>query len=117
MLSKFLVILAVMAALTAGGRAGAVGAGGATPAPVASETPEISKGARLAATCVACHGTNGDTKGGTLPRLAGQSQQALSASLHAFKSGTRPSTIMTQIAKGYTDEQIELLATYFAAQK
>ncbi|TFW13322.1 cytochrome c [Duganella callida] len=120
MLSKFLVILAATAALTAGGRAGAVGAdgaGGATPAPVASATPEISKGARLAATCVACHGTNGDTKEGALPRLAGQSRQALSASLHAFKSGRRPSTIMTQIAKGYTDEQIELLAAYFAAQK
>ncbi len=83
----------------------------------AAAAPEISRGARLAATCVACHGTNGDTRGATLPRLAGQSQQALSASLHAFKTGARQSTIMTQIAKGYTDEQIELLAAYFAAQK
>ena len=76
-----------------------------------------SAGARLAANCVACHGTNGATKGDTLPPLAGQPQQALSAALHAFKSGARQSTIMTQIAKGYTDEQIELLSAYFAAQK
>jgi sulfide dehydrogenase cytochrome subunit len=62
-------------------------------------------------------GTGGDTKGQTLPPLSGQPQQALSASLHAFKTGARPSTIMAQIAKGYTDEQIELLAAYFAAQK
>jgi cytochrome c553 len=79
--------------------------------------PPIPPGARLAATCVACHGNNGDTKGSTLPPLAGQPQQALSASLHAFKTGKRESTIMSQIAKGYTDEQIEQLAAWFAAQK
>jgi cytochrome c553 len=78
---------------------------------------EPTTGARLAATCAACHGTAGNTQGSTLPRLAGQSQQTLSATLHAFKTGQRESTIMTQIAKGYTDEQLELLAAYFAAQK
>ena len=81
----------------------------------------ISPGARLAANCAACHGTNGDTKNApnfaSLPGLAGQPRENLAASLRAFKSGTRPSTIMTQIAKGYTDEQIELLAAFFAAQK
>jgi cytochrome c553 len=87
-------------------------AGAASAAPA-----EITPGARLAATCVACHGTNGGTKGSTLPALAGQPQQALSASLHAFKTGKRESTIMSQIAKGYTDEQIEQLAAWFAAQK
>lgn len=82
-----------------------------------AQATDISLGARLAATCAACHGTAGDTRGGILPRLAGQSQQSLSASLHAFKSGKRESTIMTQIAKGYTDEQIEQLAAWFATQK
>ncbi len=81
----------------------------------------ISPGARLAANCAACHGTNGDTKNAPnfamLPGLAGQPRENLAASLRAFKSGSRPSTIMTQIAKGYTDEQIELLATFFATQK
>lgn len=86
-------------------------------AAMADAAPTISAGARLAATCAACHGTNGDTHGGTLPRLAGQPHQALSASLHAFKTGQRASTIMTQIAKGYSDEQLDLLAAYFAAQK
>ncbi|SDH49537.1 MULTISPECIES: c-type cytochrome [unclassified Duganella] len=83
----------------------------------AAEPQLIPTAARLAATCAACHGTAGHTQGSTLPALAGQSQQALSASLHAFKTGKRDATIMTQIAKGYTDEQIELLAAYFAAQK
>ena len=89
----------------------------ATTAATAAAAPAISGSARLAATCAACHGTNGDTHGGTLPRLAGQSQQALSASLHAFKTGQRASTIMTQIARGYSDEQLDLLAAYFAEQK
>ncbi|MYM36607.1 c-type cytochrome [Duganella sp. FT94W] len=80
-------------------------------------SPTISPAMRLAATCAACHGTAGHTQGGTLPVLAGQSRQALAASLRDFKSGKRASTIMAQIAKGYSDEQIELLAAYFAAQK
>jgi cytochrome c553 len=34
-----------------------------------------------------------------------------------FKAGRTPSTIMTQLAKGYTDEQIDIAASFFAAQK
>ena len=33
-----------------------------------------------------------------------------------YKSGELPATIMHQIAKGYTDEQIKLVAAFFAAQ-
>jgi cytochrome c553 len=74
-------------------------------------------GQRLSATCAACHGANGAAVGGALPALAGQSKDALASSMKAFKAGTRPSTIMQQLAKGYTDEQIESIAAYFAAQK
>jgi cytochrome c553 len=73
-------------------------------------------GARLAATCTGCHGTNGRTVGDALPALAGQSKDALLASLAAFKSGARSATVMTQIAKGYSDEQLEHIAGFFAAQ-
>jgi cytochrome c553 len=34
----------------------------------------------------------------------------------AYKSGALAATVMHQIAKGYTDEQIRQLAAYFAAQ-
>jgi cytochrome c553 len=37
--------------------------------------------------------------------------------LSDFKSGAKPATIMHQIAKGYTDEQLDLIAAYFAVQK
>jgi cytochrome c553 len=74
-------------------------------------------GQRLAATCASCHGTNGAAAGGAVPGLAGQAQETLVSSMQAFKAGTRQATIMHQIAKGYTDEQIAAIATYLAAQK
>ena len=105
MLSKTILITAVTAAtLAASGAALADGAA-------------IPPAARLAATCAACHGTNGATQGGTLPPLAGLPQPVLSAALREFKAGKRQATIMTQIAKGYTDQQIDQLAAWFAAQK
>jgi sulfide dehydrogenase cytochrome subunit len=84
----------------------------AAPAGAADAVPA---GARLAATCTGCHGTNGATLGGAVPSLAGQPKQALLASLKAFKSGERPATVMTQLAKGYTDPQLEQLAEFFSA--
>lgn len=79
--------------------------------------PPVSAGERLAATCTACHGTRGNTVGTALPPLAGQPEATLLASLKAFKDGSRPATIMTQLAKGYTDEQLAQIAAWFAAQR
>ena len=72
----------------------------------------------LAATCANCHGTDGRTvTGSPIPPIAGMQRDYLVTQLQAFKAGTRPSTIMTQLAKGYSDAQIEQLATYFAGRK
>jgi sulfide dehydrogenase cytochrome subunit len=72
----------------------------------------------LAANCAQCHGTDGHAAPGSeLPLLAGMPREALLAQLQAFKTGTRPSTIMGQIAKGYSEAQLEQLAAWFAAQK
>ena len=70
----------------------------------------------LAATCANCHGTDGHSAGG-MERLAGESRDTLLRKLREFQSGDRPATIMHQISKGYTDEQLELIADYFAAQR
>jgi cytochrome c553 len=48
--------------------------------------------------------------------LAGVSAERLTTLLAAYKSGAQTGTIMQQIAKGYTDEQLRLIAAYFAAQ-
>ncbi|MDB5763273.1 MAG: cytochrome [Herminiimonas sp.] len=85
--------------------------------PAYAAEPNLT-GQRLSATCAACHGTNGmPAAGGALPGLAGQSKESLASSMKAFKAGTRQATVMQQLAKGYTDEQIESIAAYLAAQK
>ena len=71
----------------------------------------------LAATCTACHGTDGNSVGNVPPSLAGQNKDYLLLQLKDFKSGKRPATVMHQHAKGYTDEQLERIAAYFAAVK
>lgn len=71
---------------------------------------------RLAASCANCHGTNGVPAGGKIPRLAGQSKEAIVSKLQEFKAGTAQATIMHQLAKGYTDEQIVLMAEFFSQQ-
>ncbi len=72
----------------------------------------------LAATCANCHGTNGKAvEGSVVVTLAGVPRDYIVAQMLAFKSGARPATIMHQISKGYSDAQIEQVATYFAAQK
>jgi sulfide dehydrogenase cytochrome subunit len=49
--------------------------------------------------------------------LAGQSKDDLRNKMLEFKGGKRAATIMHQLAKGYSDEQIEQLAGYFSAIK
>jgi cytochrome c553 len=72
----------------------------------------------LAATCANCHGTLGKgVPNGSIPKLAGLTNEYFVEQMLAFKSGARPATIMHQLAKGYTDEQIRLLASYFASQQ
>jgi cytochrome c553 len=70
----------------------------------------------LAATCTGCHGTNGVSAGG-IPSIAGLEQARIVTLVQEFRDGKRPSTVMQQHAKGYTDEQIELIAAWFAARK
>ena len=72
----------------------------------------------LAATCANCHGTNGKVvDGSTVTSLAGLDKSYIVAQMAAFKTGTRPATVMHQITKGFNDAQIESLAGYFAVQK
>lgn len=69
-----------------------------------------------AAACASCHGTEGRAQPGMMA-LAGRGQDELLQQLLAFKNGQRPATIMNQLAKGYSDEQLAQIAAYFAAQK
>ena len=92
-----------------------LGAWNAGAQPIAS-SPAHTRA--LAASCAACHGTDGRAaEGSAVPGLAGVPKATLIAQMNAFKDGSRPATIMHQLSKGYTDEQINLLGDYFAAVK
>ena len=85
----------------------------AAPAALAQD---VNLARNLAATCANCHGTNGNARGDMKP-LAGVSADKIIAAIADYKSGNQPATIMHQISKGYSDEQIKLIAGFFAAQK
>jgi cytochrome subunit of sulfide dehydrogenase len=90
----------------------AASAAAQTPAPsVATSTNP----AYLAANCANCHGTQGNAVG-AMPSLAGLKAGYISEQMRAFRDGKRTGTIMHQLAKGYTDAQIDAMAGYFAAQ-
>ncbi len=79
-----------------------------------AQDPNLAR--NLAATCANCHGTNGNGRG-EMKALAGRPAAATVTLMAGYKNGSLPATIMHQIAKGYTDEQIKLVADYLAAQQ
>ncbi|WP_156391969.1 MULTISPECIES: c-type cytochrome [unclassified Roseateles] len=75
----------------------------------------MTKARSLAATCANCHGTNGRARGAVMAPLAGMKAEVMLETLADYRSGKRPGTVMPQIVKGYTPEQLRLVAAYFAA--
>ena len=63
-----------------------------------------------------CHGTDGNSAG-IIPSLAGRPAKELAETVKLFREGEKPATIMGQIAKGYTDAQIDAIAAYFSDQR
>ena len=75
-------------------------------------------GRNLAAACAICHGTQGKPPAGApVVALAGLPREHIASQMRAFRDGTRPATVMHQIAKGYNDQQIDAMAAWFAARK
>ncbi len=83
---------------------------------VAAHAAVDARSRNLAASCAACHGTNGHSVG-AMPVLAGMDKALFVNQMKDFKSGALPATVMHHHAKGYTDEEFERLADFFAAQK
>jgi cytochrome c553 len=81
---------------------------------VQAQTSDPTYARSLAATCFTCHGTDGRSVEGIPPSLAGQNRDYLLQQMREFRNGKRPATIMHQHALGYTDEQLALIAGYFA---
>lgn len=71
----------------------------------------------LSYTCAGCHGTNGASVGPASPSLAGMAETYIVEAMQGYKSGDREATIMTRIAKGYSDEDFAKMGKFFAAQE
>lgn len=69
--------------------------------------------AMLANPCAGCHGTDGASPG-VIPPLKGLPSEYIVSTMKAFKADQRKGTVMNRIAKGYTDEEIELIASTFS---
>ena len=90
------------------------------PPPPAFAAPNLGeKGVRaMAANCAMCHGTGGRAvDGSSVASLAGRPAADIVGLMNQFKAGTRPATIMHQIAKGYGDAEIAAMADYFSKQR
>jgi cytochrome c553 len=86
-------------------------------APSATDGAAALRTRSLAAQCAQCHGTDGRAlPGAELPGLAGLPASYLVEQMKAFRSGSRTSSVMQQLAKGFNDAQIDQLARYFASQ-
>lgn len=75
---------------------------------------EISRGAVMASTCFACHGTDGKSSG-NIPSIYGIPAESLIATMKAFREDLRAATVMNRHAKGYTDEEIVHIANYLSS--
>ncbi|MGM9426177.1 c-type cytochrome [Hydrogenophaga sp. MI9] len=84
-------------------------------ATAATATAEVAQVRVWAAACATCHGTDGRALDG-MPALAGRDRDELLHKLLDFKNGRQSATLMHQLSRGYTDEQLRDIATYFAGQ-
>jgi sulfide dehydrogenase cytochrome subunit len=103
------------AALVAG-----LAVGAAFSAFAADDKPKMMMGAdaaMLANTCAGCHGTGGNSMGPAAPSIAGLSPTYFNETMAGFASGEIPSTIMGRIAKGYTEDEIKAMSSFYSGKK
>jgi cytochrome c553 len=87
----------------------------AAATPLRAQTAAANSIRYVAANCANCHGTLGRSSG-AMPSLAGLQKPYFLEQMRLFREGKRAATVMHQIAKGYSEEQIEALADFFARQ-
>ena len=69
-----------------------------------------------AASCSGCHSPRA-TATSPVARLNGRDAGELYAAMAAFRDGSRPATVMTRIAKGFSDDELHAITAWLAAQK
>ena len=78
---------------------------------------DATAGESKSATCVACHGVDGNSTNPEWPNLAGQHADYLSKQLADYKQGeTRNNALMAPIVAELSPEDMNDLAAYYASQ-
>jgi len=77
---------------------------------------EVTQGMMLSNSCAGCHGTDGKSPG-AIPSINGKSPEFITQALEEFRAGSKPSTVMERHARGYSDEEIKMIAEYFSSLK
>jgi cytochrome c553 len=67
-----------------------------------------------AAACSGCHAPA--ALGSPVPPLAGRNPDEIVAAMQDFRSGKREATIMTRVAKGFSDEETRAIAVWLSAR-
>jgi sulfide dehydrogenase cytochrome subunit len=80
--------------------------------PALTQADELSRAALLSYTCAGCHGTGGKSPG-SIPSIPCTSSTELVKTLESFRDGKRFSTVMGRHIKGYSKEEVRLIAGYF----
>lgn len=76
----------------------------------------VEEGQAKSATCVACHGANGNSPNPEWPNIAGQHEQYIFKQLQAFKAGERQNPLMTPIAQTLSEDDMADLAVFYSQQ-
>jgi sulfide dehydrogenase cytochrome subunit len=79
-------------------------------------TAQTLDGRVLAMSCMNCHGPGGASPG-AIPKINGKSEREIKTALLDFREGKRTATIMSRLAKGYSDAEFDALAKYIATLK
>jgi len=74
---------------------------------------DAAAGKKSAGACAGCHGTQGISASDTWPNLAGQNAAYLAKILGAYKSGDQKDMVMTPMAQGLGDADVQNLAAHF----
>lgn len=91
--------------------AAAIGCASIAAAVVASAEPPAG-----AASCTGCHPASSRVTS-PVPRLSGLDRAAIVRAMQDFRSGQRTGTVMDRIAKGFTDDEIQAIAAWYATQR
>ncbi|MBA53907.1 MAG: cytochrome c4 [Pseudomonadales bacterium] len=83
---------------------------------IASAAGDAEAGKNKAAVCGACHGADGNSAIPNFPKLAGQGAAYTVKQLKDMKSGARTVPEMAGIVPGLSEQDMEDLAAYYAAQ-